>query len=789
MEDKSVKRRNWIKNIAIIFLTIMLILTLFSQTFMNMSLPEVATQYSRSGSITTQIRNSGTVKARDTYVVVAENSTKIKDVGVKEGAQVQIGDTLYILEDDGSDQLIAEYEKLAKYKTDYNDTLALVSPDYSAKLLDISYAEKDLANAKTELAKANTKKAQAVSNDTALSDAKAKSKEADTTYKEIKKQYDKLDLKISTLQGKIDNLEKAGVEYNDKESPTLLLTKAQGDYQTLEKNIATAEANQANAEKAVNIAEDNFDRAKDILEDKTEAETEASSILEAYKKESGVADVSDETVRAKERTLEQLEFEYDYLIQDYQSAIRKNDAAVAELKEALNSATMQVNIAFQQWYQDGSPMSGTTKDALDSAVEAQKKAENTYNAAVEDSSSVRAAKKTLESKEMEIKIAKEDLQREKDKLKEASPKKLQEYKDALSAATQAKKSAEKDVSAAEKARTEAETNQTKAKNALKELKEEKLPIVKSTVELYEHAVSLESLNVELALLEIEVNEAEIKKEKAEETYKDLSDNNSTTSAIETEIKTAEKTVATCEKTLKEKELELAELKDKASKNSGANEGKLKALEESIKAQEERVAELSDSERTSKVTAPVAGTVTSVKFSAGQSINLGETIAEIQLTEKGYLVSFSVSTDQASKIKPGDTATVQNYWGSNITAVVDSIQPDTANPTKSRTVNIAVSGDVTIGATLTFAIGQRSQNFDCVVPNVAIREDSDGKYVLVVDAKSTPLGNRYTARKVPVQVVASDDSNSAVTGLSYSEVVITTSSAPIESGMQVRLPES
>ena len=53
------------KNAAIVFLTIMLILTFFSNTIMNYSLPEVATQYVQSGSITAKVRGTGNVEATD----------------------------------------------------------------------------------------------------------------------------------------------------------------------------------------------------------------------------------------------------------------------------------------------------------------------------------------------------------------------------------------------------------------------------------------------------------------------------------------------------------------------------------------------------------------------------------------------------------------------------------------------------------------------------------------------------------------------------------------------------
>ena len=42
--DNSVKKREWVKTAAIIFLAILLVLTFFSNTIMNATLPEVAAQ-------------------------------------------------------------------------------------------------------------------------------------------------------------------------------------------------------------------------------------------------------------------------------------------------------------------------------------------------------------------------------------------------------------------------------------------------------------------------------------------------------------------------------------------------------------------------------------------------------------------------------------------------------------------------------------------------------------------------------------------------------------------------
>ena len=99
----------------------------------------------------------------------------------------------------------------------------------------------------------------------------------------------------------------------------------------------------------------------------------------------------------------------------------------------------------------------------------------------------------------------------------------------------------------------------------------------------------------------------------------------------------------------------------------------------------------------------------------------------------------------------------------------------------------VSGEnVIAGQTINVSVGQKSSNFDMIVPNSAIREDNNGKFILIVESKSSPLGNRYIASRVDVEVIASDDTRSAITGAVYGyEFVITTSTQPVEAGQYVR----
>ena len=104
VKEKS-KKRELIKTIAIIFLAVLLVLTFFSQTIMNHSLPEVATQLVTSGTINAKIRGSGTVAANENYEVVLNQTREIRSVCVKVGDKVEEGDLLFVLGDIESTEL------------------------------------------------------------------------------------------------------------------------------------------------------------------------------------------------------------------------------------------------------------------------------------------------------------------------------------------------------------------------------------------------------------------------------------------------------------------------------------------------------------------------------------------------------------------------------------------------------------------------------------------------------------------------------------------------------------
>ena len=260
---------------------------------------------------------------------------------------------------------------------------------------------------------------------------------------------------------------------------------------------------------------------------------------------------------------------------------------------------------------------------------------------------------------------------------------------------------------------------------------------------------------------------------------------------------AASTLADAKAAVKEKRKALASLirgldtkKKEDSLNAQSEALDNEAAQKSIEEQRDKVDKIKNSNDITEVKAEEDGIVSEVNCKTGDSVTADAPLAKIQLADSGYVVKVTVTKAQSKLIRTGDEATVENVWDDSVTATVKSIRADTENPNQNMVVTFEVKGDgVSVGQTLAFAVGNRSSQYDAVVPNNAVREDSKGKFVLVLKVKGTPLGNRYTVKRADVEVQASDDTSSGVTGGVYeNDNVITNSSKPLEEGMQVRLVE-
>ena len=217
---------------------------------------------------------------------------------------------------------------------------------------------------------------------------------------------------------------------------------------------------------------------------------------------------------------------------------------------------------------------------------------------------------------------------------------------------------------------------------------------------------------------------------------------------------------------------------------------LQEIADSIAIQQEKIKALAG-EEDNVITANVSGVIDTIDCTAGDTVLKDALLCTMEVPDMGHTLSFSVTNDQAQRLRIGDSATISNYyWGNSVTATLTTIRTDPKNPQSNKLLTFDLTGDVTSGAEMTISVGQKSANYDLIVPNSAIKSDSNGSFVLAVTVKSSPLGNRYTAKRVSVEVLANDDNNSAVVAdLSNGDYVITTSSAPVANGDMVRMADN
>ena len=216
--------------------------------------------------------------------------------------------------------------------------------------------------------------------------------------------------------------------------------------------------------------------------------------------------------------------------------------------------------------------------------------------------------------------------------------------------------------------------------------------------------------------------------------------------------------------------------------------KYQAVEDARKKVEDMEKEMAGAD----VTAPISGTISEIYVTSGLDTPQDGIVLTMQPEGEGFTMSFSVTNEQSRKVSVGEQASLVNSWRyDDLKIILTKIMPDKNDPSQRKLLVFDVEGeDVIAGQSVNVSIGQKSVNYDMTVPNSAIREDNNGKFILIVESKNSPLGNRYIATRVDVEVIASDDTRSAIKGGVYGyEFVITTSNQPVKAGQYVRLSDN
>lgn len=623
------KRKEWIKNIAIIFLAVLLVLTFFSNTIKNYSLPEVAAQYTSSGTITSKIRGSGTVEASDPYSVVYKANRKVASVKVTVGDTVEKGDVLYELEEGESEDLKAARRALEELETAYEKSLILGA------------VSKELAD-KVESGSMGS--------------------------------AEELQTKVANAKKKADNAK----DY---------LEKLQREQQTANSGSSSG-SNSANEE-----IQKSIDNMKD-----------------------NIIPVINQNIAAYNEALGTAKTEYLDAVNTEMTILGKQVKVIDYLNALLKHFSESANIS-------------------------------AYSISSEDINAIDKMKYNLTSEAKSVETAKEAITLVKGLCEKYDPS-------LITSATSVV------VSDNTKLKTYCYNDCITNNSVLKQKSD--------AIDTYTRYLSEQNANLAACNNQITIWENE----------KATNSTTTTTDDYTTKIANAQAAYDSAQKAY-----------EKLLEEINTSYDLLSQLEK-IDAQKEVIASLEKEQGSSEITAPVSGTVLSLNYVAGETIDQGATVSTIQASGKGFTMSVSIPNEKARLVAVGDEAEITNsWWYSDVHARVMTIKPDPSNPSQSKLLVFELEGEVTAGQTLSFSVGRKSANYDNIVPNSAIHEDSKGKFIYKINSKSTPLGNRYIIERIDVTVLASDDTQSAVSGaLEGWDYIVTTTSKPIEDGTEVRLKD-
>ncbi len=691
------KRREWVKNAAIIFLSIMLVLTFFSNTIMNYSLPEVATEYVQRGTITEKVRGTGNITATDPYNVSIEESRIISSVAVKSGDEVKKGDVLFYLEDEESTELLDAEKEL--------NSLILA---YQLAVITESMEVGTVSNIENDNTLSLTQKQRTLQNAMAAVDA-------------AQAEYDSATLQVASANKELGYI---GNQVVDTTNERNAVSNAQKESNKASQEVANAQANATKATENVTIAENN------VLVKESELEA-AKAEVESMQSLKNEVNNYETTLQSKRESVDTAQNNFNNAESDLNTA----EGDLQRLKDAL-----------QQWKDENpSPSDPEEEGRKIEAIRTQDEWVGQKRAEYEEAKSIlEAAKQDYESFENSYPSLQDQY------ISMGGDEKLNQLL----------------ANAAAKENELAQANQdvVSAKNQVSEANKE---VADKQSEQSSKASAV--TDAQQALTEKEnSNDNSVAKANASNQLLDAQDRQA---KAQTALDKAKEELTNIQKEL------LAEIN-------------LESQNDAIELQMEKIEKLKEKSVGATVEAPVDGMVMSLDKVAGDKTEPAETIAVIQVAGKGFTLAFSATTEQARKLSVGDIAELQNAWYyDNVKATLASIKPDPDNPAQKKLLTFNVEGDVQAGQSLSLSVGQRSSEYELVVPNSAVREDNNGKFILIVESKSSPLGNRYIATRVDVEVLASDDTHTAISaGLYGHEYVITTATKPVEAGKQVRLTD-
>ncbi len=765
LEKKYQKRKDIVKNIAIIFLVIMLLLTFFSNTIMNYSLAEVETAYAESGTLTTKIRGEGYVEAREPVDVSCKKEREILKILVKEGDKVKKGQVLFVLAGESSaDALNQAKSDLMTLNHEYaKSLLEMPVPGYASDSLEIKYAKKDLARALKDIEdakKENIKKKELYAK---LKEKAGNAKEA--MLEKADEVAEKTD-EISQIDIELESLENEKAELGGEND---------GNLQELNAAVTSAKREAEDAEDkvkqygdsstATTIEEELKAKKKELKDLQRELSDLTASLNES------MTEGADDTITSLNRKIRDCKAE----ISDLHSQAADANANISELNYLYSSADDETR---EQYWQQ---------------LASAKQEYNSINKQIE------AKERELDDLEEDLEIAKKNAAVTVNKKVGQIRKDISEKEEDISEVQNQINSLENEKSLAEGKKAQLETAEAELYNAQKKLKEAQRQLEDAQSALKtENSAKLRQIEDNIKKLKGQKSRLSSQKTKLESLYAQLqADYEAAKAKVDSYQKADDSAADTLNQTVQEKRKALETLYVNLAKEKKDDKLKIQMASldneqkaETIQKKKNEISRLKKKRKNLKIRAKLAGTISDITAKTGENTAPGNSLLHIQPGGRGYQISIPVTMEQSKLVKRGDNATVLNILDDDIKVILSNIKTDTQNPSAGKTLVFNISGgDIENGTSLSISVGEKKANYDYIVPTSAIREDSDGKFVLVIQEKTSPVGNRYIAVREEVKVLAQNETQSAVSaGFDNYSNIITTASKAVEKGDYVRLAQ-
>lgn len=212
---------------------------------------------------------------------------------------------------------------------------------------------------------------------------------------------------------------------------------------------------------------------------------------------------------------------------------------------------------------------------------------------------------------------------------------------------------------------------------------------------------------------------------------------------------------------------------------------LKQLEENILSLQ------TDIDRFKALRSPVDGYIWEIGVTRGAVTDTAKPVFKIADNSSGFHAEFTIKAQEGKYLGAGDSVTVRipSLENFKINAKISSIDPIRTDTDTVIKINVTFDGsDLRGGELAEISIKKESGIYDSLVPNTAVRTDTNGrKYVYVIKERKSSIGREFYLQKAYIYIRASDKVHTAVSdGLKPFEKVVVESDRTVMAGDRVKI---